>query len=675
MPSLHALAAVVAAAGHGLFAFLLLTTWRRTPLQAPLLLATFAESAWLLALAAPPPSLAPGLLDLLRTAALLLVPIRSLCGRETPPPPWLQRGLWVALLIALGLGIANVAAAVDPAGAAWLRRLQPPARIVLAVFGLTLLEQLQRNTTPARRRATTPLVVGLATLFGHDLYLHAEALLAGRFTFDAWFTQPFFHALALPFLAVAARRALDVPAGLPVSRSVAFHATVLSLAGAYLLFMAVIGYGVPAFGRTTLGSLRFLLLGAALVACLAVSLSDRWRQRVAGFVAQHFYPHRHDWQAAWWSFTGQLAHAPPSASAVLQIVLEGMASRLDCAGGSAWCQAPNGAFLPIAASEPVGFAATDPFIERCRHHDGPFDLAAEALITEAAASGLPRDILARPAAWLLVPIRHGETLLGLVLLSGRAAGRPASREDRLLVRTMARQAAAQLALLDATAALAEARQFAAFHQLSAFVMHDLKNVAAQLSLIVANARTHLDTPGFAASAIDGVAAAEQRLVRLLGALRETPATATDTLPLAELAREAVQRVAHRQPVPALAMADDVPEALPLPARLADVLEHLLQNAQDATPPNGSVRLSVHHVGEALCVEILDTGRGMTREFLENRLFHPFQTTKGQAGMGIGVYQSLRIVRALGGAIRVESTPGKGTVFRLDMPWPAGKVST
>jgi signal transduction histidine kinase len=67
------------------------------------------------------------------------------------------------------------------------------------------------------------------------------------------------------------------------------------------------------------------------------------------------------------------------------------------------------------------------------------------------------------------------------------------------------------------------------------------------------------------------------------------------------------------------------------------------------------------------VEIEDTGIGMDEEFIRHCLFRPFESTKGLTGMGIGAYESKFYIEALGGGLQVQSVPGKGTIFRLELP--------
>jgi signal transduction histidine kinase len=96
------------------------------------------------------------------------------------------------------------------------------------------------------------------------------------------------------------------------------------------------------------------------------------------------------------------------------------------------------------------------------------------------------------------------------------------------------------------------------------------------------------------------------------------------------------------------------------------LEHLVQNAQEATPDSGKVEIILKIDDQHIIIEIIDTGCGMDKQFIRERLFKPFDTTKGNAGMGIGVFESREYVRSLGGSLNVESEHGNGTVFRISL---------
>ncbi|RYE74925.1 MAG: PEP-CTERM system histidine kinase PrsK, partial [Oxalobacteraceae bacterium] len=101
-------------------------------------------------------------------------------------------------------------------------------------------------------------------------------------------------------------------------------------------------------------------------------------------------------------------------------------------------------------------------------------------------------------------------------------------------------------------------------------------------------------------------------------------------------------------------------------RVERVLGHVVQNAFDATPAGGSVRLTLDAQGSQARVVVVDTGCGMTEDFIQNRLFKPFQTTKS-SGMGIGAHESYQYVQELGGKISVQSELDRGTTVTLLLP--------
>jgi signal transduction histidine kinase len=201
-------------------------------------------------------------------------------------------------------------------------------------------------------------------------------------------------------------------------------------------------------------------------------------------------------------------------------------------------------------------------------------------------------------------------------------------EDRDLLKTAGRNVAVQLAQHRADEKLAESRQFDAYNQFAAFVMHDLKNSVAQLQLLVANAARHRANPVFFDDAIGTIQNTAERMTRLIEQLQSRNAD---------------------------------------PERLGAVIDHVIRNAQEATPAHAAVALRIDAVGTEAHIHVIDEGVGMDDEFLSQRLFRPFDSTKGSKGMGIGAYQAREYARCLGGDVEVQSMPGKGTDFCIRLP--------
>jgi putative PEP-CTERM system histidine kinase len=272
---------------------------------------------------------------------------------------------------------------------------------------------------------------------------------------------------------------------------------------------------------------------------------------------------------------------------------------------------------------------------------------------------------------IISPLLATEGLTGFVMLREPPPPFDLTYEDRDLLVTLGRHVAVILSQQQAEWHLAEARQFEAYHRLTAFMMHDLKNLVAQLNLVVANSARHRANPAFIDDALDTVANAASRMSQLIGQLsRKQDADAREPVELGALVGEVVARCADREPRPVLLSSPgSAARAMTLadPVRLAAVLDHVIRNAQDASAPGSALELSLDEGDGQWRISIRDQGEGMTAEFVRTRLFRPFDSTKGAKGMGIGAYQVQEYIRMLGGDVEVQSTPGAGTTFVLRLP--------
>jgi putative PEP-CTERM system histidine kinase len=293
----------------------------------------------------------------------------------------------------------------------------------------------------------------------------------------------------------------------------------------------------------------------------------------------------------------------------------------------------------------------------------------EARATPARYDGLalPAWIESVPSAWLIVPLATGPDLIGFVVLTAPRAAISVDWEVRDLLKTASRQAASYLGHMRAAEALLEARKFDAFNRMSAFVVHDLKNLVAQLSLMVRNAERHRDNPQFQADMLETVRHVVGRMNALMLQLRSgaEPVENAHSIDMDLI----VRRVCSAKSASRVRIAlESSPGAMVIghEQRLERVIGHLVQNAIDASSPDRSVTVRVESAGRFIGIVVDDEGPGMTPEFIRDRLFKPFETTK-QAGMGIGVYESAQYVNGLGGEIHIDSRPGQGTRVSVRIP--------
>jgi signal transduction histidine kinase len=173
-------------------------------------------------------------------------------------------------------------------------------------------------------------------------------------------------------------------------------------------------------------------------------------------------------------------------------------------------------------------------------------------------------------------------------------------------------------------------------------------------------------------ALETLANAVQRMNRMLSQLKQQGAIAArvEIVDALDIARAVQQNQKDRLPRVDLLVPDGPAAALKLKIerdKLVSVLGHLVQNAQEATPAEGFVRLRLENRDGMAIFNVMDNGCGMSEQFQRERLFKPFDTTKGRAGMGIGVYEARQFVVQNQGSLEVRSTPGMGSEFRVALP--------
>ena len=280
---------------------------------------------------------------------------------------------------------------------------------------------------------------------------------------------------------------------------------------------------------------------------------------------------------------------------------------------------------------------------------------------------LPKWLLQLGHAWLVVPLFVGEELIGFVVLASARTHVDVNWEVNDLLKTAGRQAASFLAQMQATEALLEVRKFDAFNRMSAFVVHDLKNIVTQLSLMMKNAKRLHANPEFQLDMLMTIENSLDKMRQLMLQLREgaTPPGTAFGVDLGRVAQRIESSASQRGRSVELTLAERV-LARGHEERLERVIGHMVQNALDATGTDGRVWLKVDRFGGQARVEVGDTGHGMSQEFIRDRLFKPFQTTK-KAGMGIGAYESFQYVHELGGTLTVKSEPDAGTEVTLLLP--------
>ncbi|MEF8754000.1 MAG: XrtA/PEP-CTERM system histidine kinase PrsK [Accumulibacter sp.] len=589
---------------------------------------------------------------------------------------------WLSAIAVLLVSCGFVAQAmavfgVDLVGSS--ARLALFASLAMCVFGLVLVERLFRNVSPDFRWSIKPLCLGLGGVFLFDLYVYSDALLFNRIDADAFSIRGFAHALALPLVALSAIRSHDWKRRLVMSQRAALQSATLLIVGTYLLFMAAAGYYVRFFGGEWGRALQLALLFAALLVLAVLTFSGSMRARLRVQVGKHFFSYRYDYREEWLRFTATLS-AQGGFAGLGRHVVRGLADMVESPSGALWLKDPSGRFFAQAAfwNMPASAATEDADSPLCR-----FLLDSGWVINLEEYRSLPRRydglvvpswLVEVPNAWLVVPLTTGSELIAFVVLATARTRIDVNWEVNDLLKTAARQAGAFLGQMQASEALLEVRKFDSFNRMSAFVVHDLKNIIAQLSLMLKNAERHRDNPEFQKDMLMTVEHSVERMRQLMMQLRQgtTPLDGPRGIDLADVLRR-IQTAKAGQGREVELTIEEKLLARGHEDRIERVIGHLVQNALDATESGGRVWVRMARQGTQARVEVGDTGHGMSPEFVRERLFKPFQTTK-PTGMGIGAYESFQYVHELGGRVSVDSAVDVGTQVDLLLPlFEAGKA--
>lgn len=658
----------VAALAFCLLSLLLISNWRARQHARALLAACLATSVWALGtlllagmVETPAAVLAGEALDLLRTAAwlILLLWLHASARRQRLAA---MLGVSLACLLALSL------AALDARAGA------TTCRLLLAVLGMLLVEQWYRNTPAAQRWGVKFACLGVGALFAYDFYLYSDALLLRQMNGELWAARGVVDALCAPLLAFAAARHPSWAPGLLVSRQMLLGSATLLGAAIYLLAMAACAYYLRHVGGAWGNLMQMAFLGGAALLLAGMLFSGALRARLKVFINKHFYQAGFDYRDEWLKLTRALSHEGTGLArpGLAERAIAAMAQLVESPAGALWLACEGRQLVPLAswnwplpAADASDGAWLHQFLEARQWVIDIDDCRRQP--QHYGGMALPEAVMALPSAWLVAPLLLHGGLFGMVVLARPRTRISLNWETRDLLKIAGSQAASCLAHRQSQESLAVARQFESFSRMSTFVVHDLKNLVFQLSLLLSNAEKHRANPAFQHDMLATLDHSVRKMKTLLQKLAHgETCDAPVPLQLDRVLQQAVADKASLAPAPQLDIVDGELTVLADRARLERVLGHLLQNAIEATASDGCVSVRLRREDGTAVVELNDTGQGMSAQFIRERLFQPFDSTK-TAGMGIGVFESREYLREVGGRLDVHSVPAVGTTFRVVLP--------
>lgn len=543
--------------------------------------------------------------------------------------------------------------------------------IVLNLWMLVLLEQLYRNANLQVRWAIWPLIIALASMAVFDFVLYAQASMIGGIDFDFWFSRGFLVLFIVPLLLISTRRVKNGEVRIFVSRNVVFYSSMLMIAGVYLLLMALAGYVINYIGGEwgSLVSIGFLMLSGIVL--IALLITESLRRKVKVFIAKNFFANKYEYRDEWLNLIEKIETT--SGENHYQMATQIMMSKVNVLRGAIikkvtdqhyQTQYSHGLKINENIEEQlieVGiFCQTQGWIVDVNEYE-----QAPAIYPDLS---LDLEQCRQENIQIIVPIFIGKAFYGLFVLADENKTKQLNWEDRDLLFAVSKQLGNFISLYEATDKLSESKQFDAFNRMSAFLVHDLKNVQAQLALITTNAEKHRTNPEFIDDVFETVESATDRLAKVLSQLRKKhiEQSTNRESKLASIIEKVVAQCNIQQPRVDFEHFGNCATLIDAES-FHSVMHHLIQNAQEASKDDGWVKVILAEKKRTIRITIEDNGCGMTEEFIDTRLFRPFDTTKGNAGMGIGVFEAKQFFENMAGVIKVESSLDKGTIFTIDLP--------
>jgi putative PEP-CTERM system histidine kinase len=462
------------------------------------------------------------------------------------------------------------------------------------------------------------------------------------------------------------------------SHSVLQGSVTIILVGVYLLLVGVLAKIVSYLGGDASFALKALVVLVLLVLLGIFLQSDRIRMYLGRFVSRHFQRPEHDYQTVWRKFTeGTASRVEPAeySRAVVKLVAEIFQSL----SVSIWVTGDRQEELTLGASTSLGERQAREFqpsptesaaiLSRLREHPEPADIEDEPGEWAVILRRCHPDEFHKGGTRICVPVMAGREVLAVILIGDRVSGTAFTMQDLDLLKSIGDQVSSGLLNVRLSQRLLQAREHEAFQTMATFFVHDLKNAASTLNLMLQNLPDHFDDPAFREDALRGVGksvAHINHLINRLTQLRSELKIAPAESDLNEVVRGVLGTFTPEKDFQVETRLGPLPR-LPLDReQFGKVITNLVLNAREASQGPGRLILSTSQAGSWVVLEAADNGRGIPPEFLSRSLFRPFQTTK-KNGLGIGMFQSKMIIEAHGGRITVESVLGQGTTFRIFLP--------
>ncbi|MBC8210383.1 MAG: PEP-CTERM system histidine kinase PrsK, partial [Gammaproteobacteria bacterium] len=543
--------------------------------------------------------------------------------------------------------------------------------LIFTILGLILVEQLYRNTSLENRWKISFLCISAGAVFIYDFFVFSNAFLVQKIDYEFWSARGIINVMIAPTLLIASARNPSLSPNIHISRQFVFHSTTLLGSGIYLILMSMAGYYIKVVSGEWGDILQYTFLFAAFLLFSSLFFSSTLKARIKRYVSRNF-TNKYDYREEWNRFSSTLLEGDEKLTIHLRS-LQAVSQIVDSQGARLWLKDVNQynycSDWHMPWESPVVEPTDSPFIQFIYRNKELFS-REEYLKSLKEHSSKEHWFLKNLNSWLILPLWVDDELFGYIHLKESFSPIKLDHEDRELLTTITHHVTLYLSQYETTLALQQAEKFKSMNQMTAFLTHDLKTLLSQLFLLVENGKIHKDNPAFIDDMLNTLEHVSQKMQRLVQQLKEPiKNTSSSNFKLLNVLNDILDEYRHNPIKPELINTGLVnPEISANKSEIQSALKHIIQNATESINRQGFVKIELDSTQiNEVRIRIIDNGNGMSTDFIANRLFRPFDSTKGVSGMGIGVYQSREYIRSIGGEIQVSSKLDSGTTFTITLP--------
>ena len=457
-----------------------------------------------------------------------------------------------------------------------------------------------------------------------------------------------------------------------LNREIVYSSGMFIYVGVYFILISLISKILSEFniGLNTF----FSVLAAIAVAFgfFAVLSSKSLKERIKKFVDKNIYRGKFDYRRIWHEFSENM-----SSVVKLDYALDIIVSKL-----KNWFNLSNVVFLlsengdntyvSQLASEKLSLKLDEKAKDWFIRYDKP--LPVNEKYSNQYTKPLFKimaEIIDMNSQKYALPLVYKRDLIGFIICC-LGNGNNLSRQEIELLKTLSTESAIVINNLLMTQELIYMKKIETYHRLASFVVHDVKNLISRLKLVIDNAEQNMSDPEFQKDMLNTISNSVFRMTDLINKIKLS-VSENNLLLHPESIPDVINDVLKELNVfqnPAINLEDSIDKKGPLLKidrdQLYKVIENVIINAIEAMPSGGKLKIATFYNEESYSIEINDTGKGMSQQFISEKLFQPFYSTK-ERGLGIGMYQSNEIIKAHKGNIKVKSTIKKGASFTIRLP--------